>query len=239
LHIEDDSGIADVLRIALTGEGYEVVKAPSGTSGLDMVYQVLPHVVLLDINMPIMSGFNVLEALRAHSALRERPIICVTAMTSRDDVERAFELGCYGYVFKPVNLHILTALIQYYTEGGSEEVKMSALLGEQAFARAALAVDSGVDDLLKLETIRVLQRAAQGADAGMLAEVLSSTTDRVRIASDELVEAGMFAKGPTGRYALNEDPAVAEKIEKITLVARNEDTKVAFVNLAYLGILQD
>ena len=116
---------------------------------------------------------------------------------------------------------------------------MSALLGEQAFARAALAVDSGVDDLLKLETIRVLQRAAQGADAGMLAEVLSSTTDRVRIASDELVEAGMFAKGPTGRYALNEDPAVAEKIEKITLVARNEDTKVAFVNLAYLGILQD
>ncbi len=237
LHIEDDSGIADVLRIALTRKGFDVVQAVSGTAGLDMLYEVLPHVVLLDINMPIMSGFNVLEALRAHSALRERPIICVTAMTLRSDVERAFALGCHGYVFKPVNLRVLTALINYYTDEGSQEEKLAALVAEEPFSLAAEAVRSGVDNMLKLEMLALLRRMGRrGTGADRISEIVLADREEVDRDLEGLLDSGLV-EVEDGLFRLREGGETGETAARIALRARSEDVEVAFINLAYLDIL--
>lgn len=109
LFIEDDDAIRLALKLALEDEGYEVREAPDGTSGLQSFAESEPDLVLLDLRLPDISGFEVCRSLRANSIV---PIIIVTAQTDTHDLVAGLEAGADDYVMKPVVPKELAARIR-------------------------------------------------------------------------------------------------------------------------------
>lgn len=109
LFIEDDGSIRQALRMALEDEGYEVREAADGVSGLANFAAHPPDLVLLDLRLPDISGFEVCRMLRQHSIV---PIIMVTAQTDTHDLVAGLEAGADDYVTKPVVTKELAARIR-------------------------------------------------------------------------------------------------------------------------------
>ena len=109
LFIEDDDGIRLALRLALEDEGYTVHEAANGTDGLGQFSAHEVDLVLLDLRLPDMSGFDVCRALRAESIV---PIIIITAQTDTHDMVAGLEAGADDYVTKPVVPKELAARIR-------------------------------------------------------------------------------------------------------------------------------
>ena len=109
LFIEDDDAIRVALKLALEDEGYEVREAPDGTSGLAAFAESEPDLVLLDLRLPDISGFEVCRSMRANSIV---PIIIVTAQTDTYDLVAGLEAGADDYVMKPVVPKELAARIR-------------------------------------------------------------------------------------------------------------------------------
>jgi CheY-like chemotaxis protein len=101
LVVEDEPENRLLLGMVLTAEGYEVVETEDGPSALRALAQQLPDVILLDVMMPGMNGYAVFERLREDPRTKPIPVIMLTALAQRADVERAVELGVEGYVTKP------------------------------------------------------------------------------------------------------------------------------------------
>jgi DNA-binding response OmpR family regulator len=109
LFIEDDDGIRLALSMALEDEGYSVRGSANGADGLAAFKQELPDLVLLDLRLPDMSGFDVCRAMRAESIV---PIIMITAQTDTHDMVAGLEAGADDYVTKPVVPKELAARIR-------------------------------------------------------------------------------------------------------------------------------
>ncbi|MFM7686362.1 MAG: response regulator [Actinomycetota bacterium] len=109
LFIEDDDAIRVALRLALEDEGYDVREAPDGRTGLALFHEREPDLVLLDLRLPDLSGFDVCRQLRTGSIV---PIIIVTAQTDTHDLVAGLEAGADDYVTKPVVPKELAARIR-------------------------------------------------------------------------------------------------------------------------------
>jgi len=109
LFIEDDDSIRLALRLALEDEGYEVREAGDGRSGIEAFSRDEPDLVLLDLRLPDISGFEVCRTLRAVSIV---PIIIVTAQTDTHDLVAGLEAGADDYITKPVVPKELAARIR-------------------------------------------------------------------------------------------------------------------------------
>lgn len=109
LFIEDDENIRLALRLALEDEGYEVREAPDGLSGIAEFGEMQPDLVLLDLRLPDISGFDVCRQIRAKSLV---PIIMVTAQTDTHDLVAGLEAGADDYITKPVVPKELAARIR-------------------------------------------------------------------------------------------------------------------------------
>jgi signal transduction histidine kinase/DNA-binding response OmpR family regulator len=112
LVIDDDPAQRDLLRRFLGKEGFCVRYAESGEAGLRLAKEILPIAITLDVMMPEMDGWVVLQKIRADPALREIPVIMLTMV---DDPDRGFALGATDYVTKPVNRHRLAAILKRYS----------------------------------------------------------------------------------------------------------------------------
>ena len=109
LFIEDDEAIRTALRLVLEDEGYEVAVAGDGETGISMFGQINPDLVLLDLRLPDISGFEVCRAIRRTSIT---PVIMVTAQTDTSDLVNGFDAGADDYVTKPVVPKELSARIR-------------------------------------------------------------------------------------------------------------------------------
>ena len=103
LIVEDEKAISDIIMFNLKREGYEVMQALTGTDGLNMALNENPDIVLLDIMLPEMDGFQVLEKIREVS---EVPVIMVTAREEEMDKVLGLETGADDYVTKPFSMVI-------------------------------------------------------------------------------------------------------------------------------------
>ena len=102
--IDDDPSMVKVLRIMLTSSGYEVVEAMSGTKGFMITKRELPDLVLLDIMMPDVDGFEVCRRLKLDPDTEKIPVIFVSAKTGSEHIEMGLSMGAEGYITKPFEL---------------------------------------------------------------------------------------------------------------------------------------
>jgi len=107
LYIEDNPGNLVLVQRVLQAEGYTVVGATDGQQGLDLAGESPPDLVLLDINLPEIDGYELASRLRDVPGMDDVPIIALTANVMRGDRERTLAAGCDGYIQKPVDVDTL------------------------------------------------------------------------------------------------------------------------------------
>lgn len=112
LVVEDDFDISNMLRIYFTGKGYEVQVAPRGTEALSFTRKQLPNLIMLDIMLPDMNGYDVCRELRSTTRTKYIPIIFLTQKDERSDKITGLELGADDYVTKPFDIEELSLRVQ-------------------------------------------------------------------------------------------------------------------------------
>ena len=100
---DDNQQNRELLEAYLSEEGYEITMAVDGQETLDQVAENQPDIVLLDIMMPKLSGYEVCRLLKQDETTRAIPILMVTALGERGDIEMAVKAGCDDFLTKPVN----------------------------------------------------------------------------------------------------------------------------------------
>jgi DNA-binding response OmpR family regulator len=113
--IVDDSGTSLLMaKMVLSQEPFELVTAKDGVEALAVAASQPPDLVLLDIVMPRMDGFEACRQLRTRSETRDTPILMVTTRGEEANVERGYESGCTDYICKPINPSELLAKVRTY-----------------------------------------------------------------------------------------------------------------------------
>lgn len=113
LCVEDEAEYRESIVEFLAGEGFQVLQAETGVKGLEKIIYKTPDLVLSDINMPSMTGFELLRELRInHPGKAHTPFIFLTAFGEKDDIIKGRRLGCDDYLIKPVDLEVLLTLIE-------------------------------------------------------------------------------------------------------------------------------
>ena len=116
LVVDDTATNLQVLTSIATGQGYNILLAQSGEEALQTVKEYHPDIVLLDIMMSGMDGFEVCRRLKADKNTRQIPVIFVTARTDIDAVEKGFDVGGDDYISKPFNDRVLLARLKTHIE---------------------------------------------------------------------------------------------------------------------------
>ena len=112
LIVEDDFDISNMLRIYFTGQDYDVDIAPRGSDALDKTRQQLPHLIVLDIMLPDIDGYEVCRRLRTQTRTRHIPVIFLTQKDERSDKLQGLELGADDYITKPFDIEELKLRVQ-------------------------------------------------------------------------------------------------------------------------------
>ncbi|HEY1697384.1 MAG TPA: hybrid sensor histidine kinase/response regulator [Polyangiaceae bacterium] len=156
LHIEDDPRNRLLVRKLLAPEGHEVVDATDGLEGVRAALSIRPDLVLVDLNLPGLDGYEVTLRLRSEPSLSGVPIVAITAEGDRDT---SFAVGCDGFIQKPIDARSFAALVRRYLSGHREPYTSSA---------------DATGERLRLQSHRIVQHLEQ-----KVAE-LSGTNERLR-----------------------------------------------------------
>ena len=100
LIVEDDKFLRDLISQKLTKEGYEVDEAIDGEEGVKMIKEVKPDLVLLDLILPGIDGFEVLVKMKENSSISSTPVIILSNLGQKEDVEKGLKLGAVDYLIK-------------------------------------------------------------------------------------------------------------------------------------------
>lgn len=183
LIVEDDPGEARVLELILSREGFVVQHATDGTQGFEVARRTPPDVVLLDLHMPELDGFTLLEKLKNEPRTADVAVIVVSGSIVEKDVVRALEIGATDYVAKPYGIGILLARIRAALRSSREKREIWQLGEDLRAAQDELA--------------RTRRSAAIGAIAAGLAHEINNpaayvVTDlhEVRELARDVAEAG-------------------------------------------------
>ena len=141
---EDNAVNRELLRELLELRGYTVIEACDGQEALRMIAQAQPELLLLDIGMPIMDGFAVIQRIRENPRLAKLPVVAVTAYAMRGDEERILNSGFDGYLSKPVSPSSLTEeLDRVFTKGSKPAKPDPAHEGQPAREAGAMGATGG------------------------------------------------------------------------------------------------
>lgn len=117
LIVDDDQSIRELLRLHLSSAGYEVHVAADAIAAGYMVLRSPPDLIISDVNMPHMDGFEFVAALKADKSLPDIPVIFLTSLEEGD--HRGKTLGAVGYLTKPVRADYLLTLVAKHVPGGA------------------------------------------------------------------------------------------------------------------------
>jgi CheY-like chemotaxis protein len=104
LVVEDDPAQRALVIHTLEGEGYELLEASDGAEGVEKALKELPDLIVMDVMMPRMSGFDAVRSIRKEEKAKAIPILMCTAKDTMADVERSMALGANDYITKPLDL---------------------------------------------------------------------------------------------------------------------------------------
>ncbi|GAB4442947.1 MAG: hybrid sensor histidine kinase/response regulator [Anaerolineae bacterium] len=122
LHVEDNPANRILVKQVLEVAGYTVVEAHDGLAAIKMAQELQPDLILMDINIPGIDGYETTTRLKSLPGLNHVPIIALTAKTLAGDRERALTAGCDGYIAKPINVDTLAAQLAEFLAGRRETV---------------------------------------------------------------------------------------------------------------------
>ena len=114
LIVEDQEDNRRILRDLLTHTGYDLIEAPNGQEGVRLAEAEHPDLILMDIQLPILDGYEATRRIKADPTLRAIPIIAVTSYALSGDEVKAREAGCDAYVTKPFSPRALLAKVREY-----------------------------------------------------------------------------------------------------------------------------
>ena len=120
LVVDDEASARDLLRLHLSAAGYEVLVAEDAIAAGYMVLRRPPDLIISDVNMPHMDGFEIITALRSDKTIPYIPVIFLTTMEEGD--HRGKELGAVGYLTKPVRSDRLLAMVAQHVAGGAHPI---------------------------------------------------------------------------------------------------------------------
>ena len=112
----DDSSTSRLMSRALFADqkSYELVSACDGKEGVEVALQRKPDLILMDVEMPRMTGIEACRALREHAVTRNTPIVMLTMRGEDQTVKKGFDSGCNEYLVKPLNEAVLVAVLKKY-----------------------------------------------------------------------------------------------------------------------------
>jgi DNA-binding response OmpR family regulator len=109
---EDQQHVRKLITYKLENNGYQVVTAENGAEALEKIREILPTLILLDVMMPLMTGFEVLAALKQDERTKNIPVLLVTAQSKEEEILRGLELGAEDYITKPFSPNELAARVK-------------------------------------------------------------------------------------------------------------------------------
>jgi len=119
LLVEDNEMNRDMLSRRLLRRGYEVVIAIDGQQGVDLAGTVAPNVILMDMSLPVIDGWEATRRIKANDATKQIPVIALTAHAMAGDREQALAAGCDDYDTKPIDLARLLPKIEKFAGPGT------------------------------------------------------------------------------------------------------------------------
>ena len=117
LIVEDQEDNRSILRDLLSAAGYELIEATNGAQGVELAQRERPDLILMDIQLPIVDGYEATRRIKANAELKRIPIIAVTSYALSGDEAKARAAGCDGYVTKPFSPRQLLAKVREYLPG--------------------------------------------------------------------------------------------------------------------------
>jgi CheY-like chemotaxis protein len=112
LAVDDESDVLLIIKTALMSEGFEVVTASNGPDALALASDHIPDLIILDVMMPEMNGFEVLQHLREGPSTRSVPVIMLTGISDKNKIREALDSGIEYYVVKPFEFHDLMSKVK-------------------------------------------------------------------------------------------------------------------------------
>src|SRR5882672_12856623 len=123
LHIEDNPENRMLVRAVLEAAGYDIVDAEDGLSGIEAAIRETPALILLDVNLPAVDGYEVVSILKSFPAMSTTPVIAVTAYAMEGDRQRTLVAGCDGYIQKPIDVDTFPGQVEEFLRGKREHVE--------------------------------------------------------------------------------------------------------------------
>ena len=117
LIVEDNEMNRDMLSRRLERKGYQVEIAVDGQAGIDMATALAPDLILMDLSLPVIDGWEATRRLKAAPTTKDIPVIALTAHAMQGDEQKALEAGCDDYDTKPVNFKRLLEKIEHFVNG--------------------------------------------------------------------------------------------------------------------------
>ena len=114
---DDDPDILSIVSMSLETQGYTVYKATNGREAVDLAKQHHPDLVLMDMMMPVVSGYEAVTELKADAATRDITIVGLSAKAMATDMERATDVGIDGYITKPFRIAQVLTVVESYLAG--------------------------------------------------------------------------------------------------------------------------
>jgi len=121
LYIEDNEQNFYLVNFILNAKGHDVIWAKDGKAGIETANRVRADLILLDIQLPVLDGYAVAQALRSNPELVTTPIVALTSYAMTGDREKALQAGCSGYIEKPIRPDTFAAQIESYLFAKSSE----------------------------------------------------------------------------------------------------------------------
>lgn len=112
LAVDDENDVLLIIKTALISEGFEVKTASGGADALSIAADFVPDLMILDMMMPEMTGFEVLKQMREQSALKQVPVIMLTGVADKEKIREAINVGVSYYIVKPFEFHDLISKVK-------------------------------------------------------------------------------------------------------------------------------
>lgn len=152
LIIDDEIDILEFIKYNLSRDGYEVYTACNGREGFEKAVEIRPHLILLDMMMPVMNGIETCRAIRAHADLRRTMIVFLSALNQEEQQLSGFDAGADDYITKPIRMTLLRSRV------GAIMKRIEARESESAGSGSAPAAQTDI----RLDREHFVVHTAQG-----------------------------------------------------------------------------